>query len=282
MEKDKFIKKPAWLKLSVQGDSNTFHVKNLIRNLNLHTVCHEANCPNRMECFARRTATFMILGRNCTRNCTFCNVTRNKPDPVDPNEPENVAKAVQTLKLKHAVVTSVTRDDLPDQGANQFAEIVRQIKKYNPETTVELLIPDMSGKEDLLDIILETKPDVLNHNIETIPEFYPKVRPAANFMRSINVLHYAKSKGFKTKSGIMVGFGEKEEQVVKAFKALRDVDCDMLTVGQYLQPTKQHIKVTEYVSPEQFERYKDIALEMGFKRVNSGPLVRSSYHAEPI
>lgn len=282
MERKAFVKKPAWLKLNVQGDSNTVHVKNLIRNLNLHTVCHEANCPNRMECFARRTATFMILGRNCTRNCTFCNVTRNKPDPVDPNEPENVAKAVQTLNLRHAVVTSVTRDDLPDQGANQFAEIVRQIKKYNPETTVELLIPDMSGREELLDIILETEPDVLNHNIETIPEFYPKVRPAANFMRSIRVLGYAKSKGFKTKSGIMVGFGEKEEQVVKAFKALREVDCDMLTVGQYLQPTKQHIKVTEYVTPEQFERYKDIALEMGFKRVNSGPLVRSSYHAEPI
>jgi len=282
MERKAFVKKPAWLKLNVQGDSNTVHVKNLIRNLNLHTVCHEANCPNRMECFARRTATFMILGRNCTRNCTFCNVTRNKPDPVDPNEPENVAKAVQTLNLRHAVVTSVTRDDLPDQGANQFAEIVRQIKKYNPETTVELLIPDMSGREELLDIILETEPDVLNHNIETIPEFYPKVRPAANFMRSIRVLGYAKSKGFKTKSGIMVGFGEKEEQVVKAFKALREVDCDMLTVGQYLQPTKQHIKVTEYVTPLQFERYKDIALEMGFKRVNSGPLVRSSYHAEPI
>ena len=282
MERKAFVKKPAWLKLNVQGDSNTVHVKNLIRNLNLHTVCHEANCPNRMECFARRTATFMILGRNCTRNCTFCNVTRNKPDPVDPNEPENVAKAVQTLNLRHAVVTSVTRDDSPDQGANQFAEIVRQIKKYNPETTVELLIPDMSGREELLDIILETEPDVLNHNIETIPEFYPKVRPAANFMRSIRVLGYAKSKGFKTKSGIMVGFGEKEEQVVKAFKALREVDCDMLTVGQYLQPTKQHIKVTEYVTPLQFERYKDIALEMGFKRVNSGPLVRSSYHAEPI
>ncbi|MGP1438116.1 MAG: lipoyl synthase [Treponema sp.] len=282
MEKKEFVKKPAWLRLNVQGDSNTLHVKSLIRNLNLHTVCHEANCPNRMECFARRTATFMILGRNCTRNCTFCNVTRNKPDPVDPNEPENVAKAVQTLQLKHAVVTSVTRDDLPDQGANQFAEIVRQIKKYNPETTVELLIPDMSGKEDLIDIILETNPDVLNHNIETIPEFYPRVRPAANFMRSIKVLGYAKKKGFKTKSGIMVGFGETEKQVVEAFKALREVDCDMLTVGQYLQPTKQHIQVTEYVTPEQFNRYKEIALELGFKRVNSGPLVRSSYHAEPI
>ncbi len=282
LRKKEFVKKPKWLQLRVQSDVNTVNVKNLIKSLNLHTVCNEANCPNRMECFARRTATFMILGRNCTRNCTFCNVTRNKPDPVDLNEPENVAKAVKTLQLKHAVITSVTRDDLEDQGANQFAEIVRQIKKYNPNTTIELLIPDMCGREDLLDIILETKPDVLNHNIETIPEFYPKVRPAANFMRSVKVLGYAKQKGFKTKSGIMVGFGETEEQVVNALKELRKVDCDMLTVGQYLQPTKLHIKVTEYVTPEQFERYKDIALELGFKRVNSGPLVRSSYHAEPI
>ncbi len=282
MERKNFIKKPSWLQLRVQGDHNTVHVKNLIRNLNLHTVCHEANCPNRMECFARRTATFMILGRNCTRNCTFCNVTRDRPDPVDAQEPEHVAKAVQALQLKHAVVTSVTRDDLPDQGAYQFAEIVRQIRKYNPDTTVELLIPDMSGNEDLLDIIFETVPDVLNHNIETVPDFYPKVRPAADFMRSVHVLDYAKKKGLKTKSGIMVGFGETEEQVVNAFKELRKADCDMLTVGQYLQPTKRHIPVTEYVTPAQFDRYKEIALELGFKHVNSGPLVRSSYHAEAI
>ncbi|MEL3911987.1 lipoyl synthase [Treponema pedis] len=282
MEKKEFVKKPKWLQLRVQGDGNTANVKNLIRTLNLHTVCHEANCPNRMECFARRTATFMILGRNCTRNCTFCNVTRNKPDTVDLQEPENVAKAVKTLQLKHAVITSVTRDDLPDQGANQFAEVVRQIRKYNPDTTIELLIPDMSGKEELLDIILETKPDVLNHNVETVPELYSKVRPAANFLRSIKVLDYSKKKGLKTKSGIMVGFGETEEQVVNVFSALRKADCDMLTVGQYLQPTKLHIPVTEYVTPEQFEKYREIALKMGFKRVNSGPLVRSSYHAEPI
>ncbi|WP_029409323.1 lipoyl synthase, partial [Treponema pedis] len=171
-------------------------------------------------------------------NCTFCNVTRNKPDTVDLQEPENVAKAVKTLQLKHAVITSVTRDDLPDQGANQFAEVVRQIRKYNPDTTIELLIPDMSGKEELLDIILETKPDVLNHNVETVPELYSKVRPAANFLRSIKVLDYSKKKGLKTKSGIMVGFGETEEQVVNVFSALRKADCDMLTVGQYLQPTK--------------------------------------------
>ena len=280
--KSTFVKKPKWLSLRVQSDENTVNVKRLIDKLHLHTVCNEANCPNRMECFARRTATFMILGRNCTRNCTFCNVTRNKPDPVDASEPENVGKAVATLGLKHAVITSVTRDDLQDQGAHQFADVVRQIRKYNEQTTIELLIPDMSGRHDLLDIILETKPDVLNHNIETIPAFYPKVRPMANFKRSIDVLSYAKHCGFATKSGIMVGFGESEDEMIETFKELRSVDCDMLTIGQYLRPTIKHIPVTEYVSPEQFERYKTLALELGFKKVNSGPLVRSSYHAEPI
>lgn len=280
--KAEIMRKPEWLKLKIQGDKNTTDVESMVKDLKLHTVCHEANCPNKMECFSRRTATFMILGRNCTRNCTFCNVTRHAPDPVDLSEPENLAKAVQMLNLKHAVVTSVTRDDLPDEGANQFAEVVRQVRKYNPETTIELLIPDMSGREELLDIILETNPDVLNHNVETVPELYSKVRPAADFMRSIKVLEYAKKKGMKTKSGIMVGLGETEEQVIEVFKALRSVDCDMVTIGQYLQPTKFHIAVKEYVHPKQFDRYRDIAFQMGFKRVNSGPLVRSSYHAEAI
>lgn len=280
--KAEIMRKPEWLKLKIQGDKNTTDVESMVKDLKLHTVCHEANCPNKMECYSRRTATFMILGRNCTRNCTFCNVTRHAPDPVDLEEPENLAKAVQILNLKHAVVTSVTRDDLPDEGANQFAEVVRQVRKYNPETTIELLIPDMSGREELLDIILETRPDVLNHNVETVPSLYPKVRPAADFMRSIRVLEYAKKKGMKTKSGIMVGLGETEEQVIEVFKALRSVDCDMVTVGQYLQPTKFHIQVKEYVHPKQFDRYRDIAFQMGFKRVNSGPLVRSSYHAEAI
>ena len=281
-KKAEIMRKPEWLKLKIQGDKNTTDVESMIEGLNLHTVCHEANCPNKMECYSRRTATFMILGRNCTRNCTFCNVTRHAPDPVDLNEPENLAKAVQILGLKHAVVTSVTRDDLPDEGANQFAEVVRQCRKYNPETTIELLIPDMSGRKELMDIIYETKPDVLNHNVETIPAFYPKVRPAANFQRSLEVLRYAKECGLKTKSGLMVGFGETEEQVVEVFKALRDVGCDMVTVGQYLQPTKFHIAVKEYVHPQQFDRYRDTAFKMGFLRVNSGPLVRSSYHAEAI
>lgn len=281
-KKAEIMRKPEWLKLKIQGDKNTSDVESMLEGLKLHTVCHEANCPNKMECYSRRTATFMILGRNCTRNCTFCNVTRHKPDPVDLNEPENLAKAVQILGLKHAVVTSVTRDDLEDEGANQFAEVVRQIRKYNPTTTIELLIPDLSGKKDLLDIIYKTNPDVLNHNVETVPLLYPKVRPAANFQRSLEVLKYAKECGLKTKSGLMVGLGETEEQVIEVFKSLRDINCDMVTIGQYLQPTKFHIAVKEYVHPKQFDRYRDIAFKMGFLRVNSGPLVRSSYHAEAI
>ena len=182
-KKAEIMRKPEWLKLKIQGDKNTSDVESMLEGLKLNTVCHEANCPNKMECYSRRTATFMILGRNCTRNCTFCNVTRHTPDPINLEEPENLAKAVQILGLKHAVVTSVTRDDLPDEGANQFAEVVRQVRKYNPNTTIELLIPDMSGRKELMDIIYETKPDVLNHNVETIPAFYPKVRPAANFQR---------------------------------------------------------------------------------------------------
>lgn len=277
-----YLRKPEWLKLKIKGDQNTAYVESLVSNLNLNTVCLEANCPNRMECFARKTATFMILGRNCTRNCTFCNVTREKPDPVDLLEPQKVAEAVQRLKLKHAVVTSVTRDDLKDQGANQFKDVLLAIRKLNPDVTIELLIPDMSGREDLLDIIYDVKPDVLNHNVETVPARYPEVRPAADFMRSVQVLGYAKQKGLVTKSGIMVGLGETEEQVIDVFRELRKVDCDMLTVGQYLQPSLKHISVKEYVHPDQFKRYEEIAYELGFKRVSSGPLVRSSYHAESL
>lgn len=280
--KQEILRKPEWLKLKVQGDKNTAYVNSLVSNLNLNTVCSAANCPNRMECFARRTATFMILGRNCTRNCTYCNVAREKPDSVDENEPVNVAEAVQKLKLKHAVVTSVSRDDLPDQGAGHFRKVVLEIRKLNPDTTVELLIPDMSGRKELLDIIYNERPDVLNHNVETVPSLYPQVRPSADFMRSIGVLEYAKIKGLDTKSGIMVGLGETEEQVINVLKELRNVDCDMVTIGQYLQPSRNHISVKEYIHPDQFKRYEEIAYELGFKRVSSGPLVRSSYNAETL
>ncbi|MDO5096326.1 MAG: lipoyl synthase [Peptostreptococcaceae bacterium] len=280
--KEGLLRKPDWLKLKITGDKNTAYVESLVSNLNLNTVCLEANCPNRMECYARRTATFMILGRNCTRNCTFCNVTREMPDPVDANEPKNVSEAVRRLKLKHAVITSVTRDDLPDEGATQFRDVLREVRKNNPEVTVELLIPDMSGREELLDIIYDERPDVLNHNVETVPALYPQVRPAANFERSLKVLDYAKKKGLPTKSGIMVGLGETQEQVIDVLRELRKVDCDMVTIGQYLQPTLKHISVKEYVHPDQFKYYEKISFELGFKKVSSGPLVRSSYHAEAL
>lgn len=276
------MRKPEWLKIKIQGGRPFQEVEELLRSLHLNTVCQEANCPNRMECYGKRTATFIILGRNCTRNCTFCNVSRELPDPVDPLEPAHVARAVRSLKLRHAVVTSVTRDDLPDQGAGQFAACVRELRAQCPETTVELLIPDMQGREDLLDVILAERPDVLNHNVETVPSLYHKVRPQADFERSLAVLRYAKRKGFKTKSGIMVGLGEREDEVIAVMERLREGDCDMLTVGQYLQPTARHIAVHEYVTPETFEFYRTKALELGFARVASGPFVRSSYKAEAL
>lgn len=277
-----YTKKPEWLRIKMQGGNVSTKVQNLISDLSLNTVCDEANCPNRMECFQRGTATFMILGRNCTRNCTFCNVTKAKPDEVDPMEPEKIAKAVSKLGLKHAVITSVTRDDLEDQGANQFAKVVEEIRKSTPEVTIELLIPDMQGNKELIDIILNSEPNILNHNVETVPELYNKVRPMAVFERSIELLDYVKKTkpNIKTKSGMMLGLGETKEQVINVFKRLREVNCDILTLGQYLQPSKAHIPVVEYISPEQFDEYKKIALSMGFKKVASAPLVRSSYYAE--
>lgn len=279
-----YVRKPEWIRTKVQGGSVSNEVKSIVENLSLNTVCDEANCPNRMECFERGTATFMILGRNCTRNCTFCNVTREKPDPVSESEPEKVGEAVAKLGLKHAVITSVTRDDLEDQGANQFRKIVEEIRKTSPEVSIELLIPDMQGDEDLIDIIINSEPDILNHNVETVPALYDKVRPMAIFDRSIEVLNYVKKQKphMRTKSGIMLGLGETREQVMEVLERLRQVDCDMLTLGQYLQPSTSHIPVVEYIRPEEFDEYKEIAEGMGFKRVASGPLVRSSYYAEDL
>lgn len=278
------LKKPEWIRVKMQGGTVSNKVNSLISDLSLNTVCNEANCPNRMECFERGTATFMILGRNCTRNCTFCNVTREMPDEVNLVEPENVAKAVAKLNLKHAVITSVTRDDLIDQGANQFARVVEEIRKAAPKVSIELLIPDMQGNKDLIDIIIDSEPNILNHNVETVPELYDEVRPMAIFERSVELLDYVKKTKpeMKTKSGIMLGLGETKEQVVEVLRRLREVDCDMLTLGQYLQPTTSHIPVVEYITPEQFDEYKEIALSMGFKRVASAPLVRSSYYAEDL
>ena len=275
-------RKPDWLKLKVQGNEVNKEVSKLIEGLNLNTVCTEASCPNKMECYAHGTATFMILGENCTRNCKFCNVTTKKPEALDPEEPRNVAKAVEILGLKHAVVTSVDRDDLEDEGAGHFAETCRLIKELNPNTTVELLIPDFHMRKDLLDIVLAEKPDVLNHNIEVVRRLFDDICPQSDYDTSIQVLEYAKSKGFVTKTGLMVGFGETKEDVIETFKDLRAVDCDMITIGQYLQPSKKHIEVAEYIHPDTFAEYGQIAKDLGFKRVESSPFVRSSYRAEAL
>lgn len=276
------LRKPEWIKIKMQGGGVSNKVRGLTEDLSLNTVCNEANCPNRMECYERGTATFMILGRNCTRNCRFCNVTRERPEEVNPKESENLAKAIKRLGLKHAVVTSVTRDDLKDQGANQFRQVVEEVRKLTPDVTIELLIPDMQGREDLIDIIINAEPDILNHNIETVPSLYDQVRPMAIFERSLELLRYVKEAKphMRTKSGMMLGLGETKEEVIETMEALRRVNCDMLTLGQYLQPSDKHIEVKEYISPDQFKEYEKIGLDMGFVRVASGPLVRSSYYAE--
>lgn len=277
-------RKPDWLKVKLQGSGLSERVKKTLADLDLNTVCTEANCPNRMECYEKGTATFMILGKNCTRNCTFCNVSRGIPDIVNEKEAENVARAVDQLGLRHAVITSVTRDDLPDQGAQQFVKIVQKIRKLNKKITIELLIPDLQGKRELLDLIIDSKPDVLNHNLETVPELYDKVRPMANFKTSLEVIRYFKERDPEiiSKSGLMLGLGEKNDQVLFALDKLAKVDCDILTLGQYLQPSAKHYPVYEYVQPETFDYYKEKALEMGFKQVSSAPLVRSSYYAEDL
>lgn len=276
------LKKPEWMKIKVRGSGKFMAVEDLLSDLNLNTVCVEANCPNKMECYERKTSTFMILGANCTRNCKYCNVTCARPEEVDPKEPKNLATAVARLKLKHAVITSVTRDDLEDEGASHFAEVIREIKKLDRDVTVEVLIPDLHAKKELLDIIFEEKPEVLNHNIEAVRSIFDTVRPQGDYERSLKVLELAKERGLVTKSGFMVGLGETKEEVFETLKDLRAVDCDMVTIGQYLQPTKEHFEIKRYVTPEEFDEYKARAYEMGFKHVASGPFVRSSYHAQAL
>jgi lipoic acid synthetase len=274
--------KPEWLRIRVQSGGNYSEVENILKDLSLNTVCEEANCPNKMECFNRKTATFMILGRICTRNCTFCNVEKNKPQPVDEDEPIHVAKAVNALNLHHVVITSVTRDDLPDGGADHFARVINEIKKLDKKVTVEVLIPDFKGSIEALNKVADAMPEVINHNVETVPRLYPSVRPMAVYKRSLKLLDNVKNRNSKifTKSGIMLGLGENKEEVIEVLKDLRDVDCDFLTIGQYLAPSKKHHPVIEYVHPDIFEEYENKAYELGFKYVASGPLVRSSYLAE--
>lgn len=277
-----YIRKPEWLKIKLQGGMNSGNVGSILKKYGLNTVCNEAGCPNKGECFNRGTATFMILGKNCTRNCRFCKVTKAAPEEVNPMEPRNIAGAVKEMNLKHTVITSVTRDDLLDGGAGHFANTVLEIKKLCPSVTTEVLIPDFKGNYEALREVVDAKPDIINHNVETVPELYKAVRPMAVFERSLELLRRVKEmdSSIFTKSGFMVGLGEKEEQVVELLKALRNVDCDIITIGQYLQPSKAHYNVVEYIHPDQFKKYEDIAKDMGFKYAASGPLIRSSYHAE--
>ncbi|MDI9367744.1 MAG: lipoyl synthase [Thermotogota bacterium] len=274
--------KPDWLKKKLNADrSRLSEIKVMLRSLRLNTVCEEAKCPNIGECFASRTATFMILGNVCTRNCRFCAVSKGIPGSPDPKEPENISHAVHVLKLRHAVITSVTRDDLDDGGASHFVDVVRELRKNCPDTTIELLIPDLNGNWKALERIVREHPDVLNHNVETVPSLYVSVRPGATYERSIGLLRRVKEidSSIITKSGIMVGLGEDEDEVKSVIEDLIGAGCSMLTIGQYLQPSHKHLPVVEYITPEQFESYRIFALERGFSFVASGPLVRSSYHA---
>ena len=275
-------KRPEWIKVRLKGEHQLREVKEMLSRLSLHTVCEEANCPNIGECFGRRTATFMILGRVCTRNCTFCNVTKGNAQPVDPNEPRHVAEAVKELQLRHVVITSVTRDDLPDGGAAHFAEVIKSIKALDEKVVVEVLIPDFKSSQDALKLVVDAKPEIINHNVETVPRLYPTVRPMAVYQRSLSLFKNVKTMddSILTKSGIMLGLGEREEEVIDVLKDLRKVRCDIITTGQYLAPSKKHHPVVVYIRPEVFDRYKDICLELGFKYVASSPLVRSSYHAD--
>lgn len=274
--------RPPWLKVRFPAGGNYARLQGLMREQGLHTVCEEARCPNIGDCWSRGTATFMILGDTCTRSCGFCAVKTGRPGTIDPGEPRRVALAIQRMELRHAVITSVNRDELPDGGAGVFAETIRWTRKLSPGTTIEVLIPDFKGDPDALRIVLDAQPEILNHNTETVPRLYSTVRPQARYERSLEVLRRAREldPGTLTKSGLMVGLGETREELVTVFEDLRAVDVDILTVGQYLQPTPAHLPVVRYWTPEEFASLKESALALGFRHVESGPLVRSSYHAE--
>jgi len=273
-------KRPDWLKVKLPTGDNYSDVRNLMREKKLNTVCEEAKCPNIAECWNHRTATFMILGDTCTRSCGFCNVNVGLPTELDLDEPRRVVDAIKQLDLRHAVITSVNRDELEDGGSSIFKECVRLVRKEKPECTVEILIPDFKGEEHAFEIIMEYPPDILNHNLETVKRLYHAVRPQAKYERSLNSIKWFKAKGLRTKSGIMVGIGETNEEVLSLMNDLYSHGCDIMTIGQYLQPTKQHLPVDRFVTPEEFRMYKEEGLRMGFKVVESSPLVRSSYHAD--
>lgn len=273
--------RPSWLKKRISISSQQSHVHDILKGLNLHTVCQSAVCPNIAECFGKGTATFMILGNICTRNCRFCAVVSGEPQPVDDDEPRRLAIAVKKLNLRHVVVTSVTRDDLPDGGAGHFANTINEIRKETPETTIEVLTPDFKGDESALKKVIVSRPDIFNHNLETVPRLYPEVRQMANYQQSLDVLKKAREfdSEIYTKSGVMLGLGETRDEVSQVMRDLRNVDCDIITVGQYLRPSKEHIEIKEYVDPSIFKEIEEEAKVLGFKYVASSPFVRSSFNA---
>ncbi|MAU35982.1 MAG: lipoyl synthase [Flavobacteriales bacterium] len=274
------IRKPKWLKVKLPTGSSYKKVRNITQSNNLHTICESGNCPNMGECWGAGTATFMILGNICTRSCGFCNVKTGRPLPVDLLEPKKVARSIKLMQVKHAVITSVDRDDLKDGGSSIWVETVNEIRKLNPDTTMETLIPDFKGRIKDIQPIINVAPEVVSHNMETVRRLTKKVRIQAKYDRSLDTLRYLNEGGIKTKSGIMLGLGETEEEILETMRDLREVGVSILTIGQYLQPSKKHLPVVEFITPEKFDKYKKIGHSFGFQHVESSPLVRSSYHAE--
>ncbi|MDY7008247.1 MAG: lipoyl synthase [Cyanobacteriota bacterium] len=279
------VVKPNWLRVKAPQWQRVGNVKEILRDLNLNTVCEEASCPNIGECFNAGTATFLIMGPACTRACPYCDIDfEKKPQPLDPTEPERLAEAVKRLKLNHVVITSVNRDDLIDGGATQFAKCISQVRETSPQTSIEVLIPDLCGNWQALEIILQAKPEVLNHNTETVKRLYRRVRPQGDYLRTLELFRRSRELASEvyTKSGIMVGLGETEAEVQTVMEDLRNVDCDILTIGQYLQPSPKHLPVSNFVKPEQFDRWRKMGYSLGFLQVVASPLTRSSYHAEQV
>jgi lipoic acid synthetase len=275
-------RRPAWIRVRAPESESYHWLKRLMRAKELHTVCEEAHCPNIGECWGNRTATFLILGDTCTRNCRFCDVKTGRPGSLDPDEPEHIAQAVRAMNLRHAVITSVDRDDLPDGGASVFAAVVRRIRELQPRCTVEVLVPDFRGEIEALQTVIDAHPEILNHNVETVPRLFPRIQPQCRYEWSLGVLQNAKELWSEavTKSGIMVGLGETADEVLQVMRELRSIDVDILTVGQYLQPSRQHAPIVRYYEPEEFVMFEERGYEMGFRWVESAPLVRSSYNAE--
>ena len=274
------MRKPEWLKISIGANERYTETKRIVESHCLHTICSSGRCPNMGECWGKGTATFMIAGDICTRSCKFCNTQTGRPLPLDPDEPTHVAESIALMKLSHAVITSVDRDDLPDLGAAHWAQTIREIKRLNPETTTEVLIPDFQGRKELIDQVIKACPEIISHNMETVKRISPQVRSAANYHTSLAVIRQIAESGITAKSGIMVGLGETPAEVEELMDDLISVGCKILTIGQYLQPTHKHFPVAAYITPEQFAVYKETGLKKGFEQVESAPLVRSSYHAE--